>query len=635
MDCSGEIPALHARGFLLYNVGRYTRLTMRGRMKLRLGGLSFVSAGLLAAALLFVFVPGAFAQLQSDATSQLGAATLLPQTPLPIIIARIIRAVLGVMGIVLTLLILYAGFLYMTAGGDQAKTAKAKNIIKNAAIGLTIAVSAFSITQFILNRLLASAGLLGGISSTAMERYAEPLGSALNGRVIRDHYPPRNALDVPRNVRIMVTFAEPVDPGSIIPGFNADPTSATLNDARVKIYPTAQREAAALGGDQVRVSVSADRQTFVFDPAPLLGNETQPVNYTVSLGSGIQTAAGRNLFSSGAYAWTFEVSTQVDLTPPKVVSAIPRAGSAHDRNVTVELTFDEAMDPVAASGVYDGAANRFSNIQTLSGATPNTPVNGTFEISNGYRTVSFTTDRACARDACGNTVYCLPASTNIAVEARAATVDTANAPQAQVVGGGVDGLVDATGNSLDGNGDGKAEGPTVDGYRFTFSTTNTIDDRTPSLRSVAPSIREALVGPNVPITFTFNMPMKASTLSNSNIQLWPDPYYPSWFVTASQGVDAAGEPVGPEGQVAATRVSISHAPFISTEEGGHNYYPVVTDDVRGNNQFCFFPAIGPATGSDQGSCNGGTAAPYCCNGEPSATACSAPRSGTTLPDTSE
>lgn len=608
-------------------------------MPLRSRARVLLSVGLLVAALLFVgAVPHTFAQIDSATTAEFAAVAQLPTTPLPIIIARIIRAVLGVMGIVLTVLIVYAGFLYMTAGGDPAKTVKAKNIIKNAAIGLVIAVSAFTITQFILSNLLGAAGLGSGIRGSASERYAEPLGSAMNGKVIRDHYPSRDALDVPRNVRIMVTFAEPVDPSSIIPGFTANPTASTLNAARVKIFPTAQREAAALTGEQVKVSVSEDRQTFIFDPAPLLGTETQPTNYTVSLGSGIQTADNKNLFAQNPYAWTFEVSTKVDLTPPQIVSVVPRADTVHDRNVTVEITFDEAMDPVAASGVYDGATNRFSNIQTLSRPLPNPatdPVNGSFDISNGYRTVSFTTDRACAKDACGNTIYCLPGSANVAVEARAATVDTANAPQARIVGGGVDGLTDAVGNSLDGNADGKSEGAPADTYRYTFSTNNNVDTRTPTVKSITPAIREALVGAGVPIAVTFSMPMKASTLSNSNIQLWPDPYYASWFVNVSEGLNAAEEPIRAGEPTAFTRVNVSHPPLISTEEGGHNYYPVITDDVRGNNQFCFFPAIGPAAGTNQGSCNGGTAAPYCCNGAPSATACAAPRSGTALPDTSE
>ncbi len=603
-------------------------------MPLRARARTLLSVGLLAAALFVVFVPGVHAQLQSETTDQFAAAALLPQTPLPIVIARIIRSVLGVMGILLTVLIIYAGFLYMTAGGDQTKTVTAKNIIKNAAIGLTIAVSAFTITQFILSRLLTAAGL-SGITSSAVERYAEPLGAALNGKVVRDHYPSRDAVDVPRNVRVIVTFAEPVDPGSIIPGFNTDPTASTLNADRVKIYPTAQRADAALTAEQVQVSVSEDRQTYVFDPAPLLGNASQPTNYTVSLGSGIQTPRGKNLFAQNPYAWTFEVSTKVDLTPPKLISAVPVENKEQDRNVTIELTFDEAMDPVAASGVYDGASNRFSNVKTLAHAVPapaDQPVNGTFDISNGYRTVSFTTDRVCAEDACGNKVYCLPGKANIAVEARAATVDAANAPQAQLVGGGVDGLTDAVGNSLDGDGDGKGEGPSVDSRRLTFTTNDNVDTRTPAIKSINPSIQAPLVGPETPVTVTFNMPMKSSTLSNGNIQIWPDPYYPFWFVNVSENLNAAEQPVEDGETVAFTRVNVRHPSLIATETEYHDYYPVITDDVRGNNQFCFYPAVGPSGKTMPSTCAG---APYCCDGDPSATACVAKKSQKALPDTSE
>ncbi len=556
--------------------------------------------------------PEAFAQLQSQTLQDFEAATVLPSTPLPIIIARIIRAIFGVLGIVLTCLVIYAGFLYMTAGGDPAKTTKAKDIIKNAIIGLIIALSAFAITQFVLNRLLAAAGLLGTIRGTAVERYSEPLAAALNGRVIRDHYPPRDAVDIPRNTKIMVTFAEPIHPADVIAVRDeeeGETPQGTLNADRVKIYPAAEGSNAALDSDDVRVFLSADGQTAVFAPVGLLGNASAPMNYTVSLRPTIRTADGPGLLTQ-EYAWTFEVSTFVDLTPPKVVSVLPRANAEHAPNVTVEITFNEAMDPVAASGVFTDAG--FTNIRVLDGETT---VPGTYEISNGYRTVSLTTDDQCAQDMCGNIVYCLPRDTNLTVLARAASLD-GEGPQARIVGGGYDGLVDAAGNSLDGNGDDVADGPDTDNYDWTFRTSNAIDTRSPALISLEPEILGEFANTTAPVELTFNMPMKTSSLSNANVQLWPDPYYAFWFVTRSDLMEAT--PLLTE----RTKVSVNHAMMISSEEGGYDYYPLVTDGVRGNNQFCYMPAAGPGTGSD-GTCAVTESAPYCCNGQPSTTACTA------------
>ena len=81
-------------------------------------------------------------------------------TPLPVLIGRIINVVLGFLGIVFLCLILYAGFLWMTAQGDAKVVDKAKEILKQAIIGLIVIVAGFAISSFVL-------GSLYNISSTA------------------------------------------------------------------------------------------------------------------------------------------------------------------------------------------------------------------------------------------------------------------------------------------------------------------------------------------------------------------------------------------------------------------------------------------------------------------------------------
>ncbi|RMH01564.1 MAG: hypothetical protein D6706_01675, partial [Chloroflexi bacterium] len=65
------------------------------------------------------------------------------------LIANIIRAVLGFAGVVLVVMILYGGFLWMTAGGNDDRVKKAKRTITNAVIGLVIAISSYAIASFV------------------------------------------------------------------------------------------------------------------------------------------------------------------------------------------------------------------------------------------------------------------------------------------------------------------------------------------------------------------------------------------------------------------------------------------------------------------------------------------------------
>ncbi|HPT08281.1 MAG TPA: pilin [bacterium] len=70
-------------------------------------------------------------------------------------IVKVINIVLSILGILLVVLIIYAGFLWMTAGGSEDQVSKAKKIMTNAIIGLVIVFFAWSITYFIMMRLHA------------------------------------------------------------------------------------------------------------------------------------------------------------------------------------------------------------------------------------------------------------------------------------------------------------------------------------------------------------------------------------------------------------------------------------------------------------------------------------------------
>ena len=69
------------------------------------------------------------------------------------IAARIINTALGLLGTVAVCLIVYAGFMYLTSGGNEEKTKGALKIIYAAVIGLTIILSAYAISKFVSTQL--------------------------------------------------------------------------------------------------------------------------------------------------------------------------------------------------------------------------------------------------------------------------------------------------------------------------------------------------------------------------------------------------------------------------------------------------------------------------------------------------
>jgi len=72
---------------------------------------------------------------------------------LPVTIGRLINQALALLGIIIVVLMVYGGFLWMTAGGNTAQVDKAKQILINATIGLIITMAAYSIAYFVVNAI--------------------------------------------------------------------------------------------------------------------------------------------------------------------------------------------------------------------------------------------------------------------------------------------------------------------------------------------------------------------------------------------------------------------------------------------------------------------------------------------------
>ncbi len=65
------------------------------------------------------------------------------------LLGLIIGALLGLLGVIFIVLIIYAGFNWMTASGNEDKITKARSTILHAVIGLIIIISSYVIWNFI------------------------------------------------------------------------------------------------------------------------------------------------------------------------------------------------------------------------------------------------------------------------------------------------------------------------------------------------------------------------------------------------------------------------------------------------------------------------------------------------------
>ncbi len=77
-------------------------------------------------------------------------------------IGGIVKVILGFLGILAVLIVLWAGFLWMTATGNEDQIAKAKGILIAGVIGLLIIMSAYAITTFVLKNFGTETGTAFG-----------------------------------------------------------------------------------------------------------------------------------------------------------------------------------------------------------------------------------------------------------------------------------------------------------------------------------------------------------------------------------------------------------------------------------------------------------------------------------------
>jgi len=70
-------------------------------------------------------------------------------------IGVIIKGALSMVGVIFLILMVYAGYLWMTARGEEEMIKKSQKIIISSVIGLIIVVASYSITNFVVLAILS------------------------------------------------------------------------------------------------------------------------------------------------------------------------------------------------------------------------------------------------------------------------------------------------------------------------------------------------------------------------------------------------------------------------------------------------------------------------------------------------
>jgi hypothetical protein len=82
-----------------------------------------------------------------------GLGGSLSQADPKAVVTRIINIALGFLGLIALCIILYGGFKWMTAGGNEEKTEEAKKVLGAGVIGLIIILASWAIASYVITTL--------------------------------------------------------------------------------------------------------------------------------------------------------------------------------------------------------------------------------------------------------------------------------------------------------------------------------------------------------------------------------------------------------------------------------------------------------------------------------------------------
>jgi hypothetical protein len=313
------------------------------------------------------------------------------------------------------------------------------------------------------------------------------------------------------------------------------------------------------------------------------------------------------------------------------------------RNAIIQVNFNEAVNPLTVSGPSQQVAN-YIRIVNLSDSSNNNVLSGNFIISNGYRTVEFISSIECGLNSCGEKMYCLPPNSNLKVELKAAsladcgsdncasrspyntcnssickdTTDPNNTLNYPLSSSAMDGIMDLAMNSLDGNRNRNAEGPTSfynenspdanagDSFQWSFWISARIDLTAPVITATNAANSASNINLTAPITINFSKVMMSGSLSTGEItvnngtedirhkliNLWSMSNRPAGYWITKENID--DRPSGNlDGDPDWTKVFLNHSDFSDNT----SYRAQAGSGIKDIYQNCFKPCEGPACSS--------------------------------------
>lgn len=103
------------------------------------------------------------AGVQQEIGAAFGEVPGAVQKDIRVTMAKIIKVFLGLLGLIFLIMIIWAGFKWMTSGGNEEQVKEARDQMLRAVIGLAIILASWGITEFVTSCFLTATGAVDDI----------------------------------------------------------------------------------------------------------------------------------------------------------------------------------------------------------------------------------------------------------------------------------------------------------------------------------------------------------------------------------------------------------------------------------------------------------------------------------------
>jgi len=276
-------------------------------------------------------------------------------------VSNVINYSMGVLALIALIFILYGGFLWMTAGGDQEKVKKARKTVINACIGLLIVLSAWVIVRLIFGLFAGNNRERCGEGDTIEYCYPScgTCGTLVGSRVCADGYwgacsvhCPAGGCGDPVVEEFKIRWKTPDDGDVNVPpctliqiNFNHSLMTGVIPNEMFELRKClntncSQFDSPVTGNLRVPEGENIQRRLLNFRPSADLALNTK---YRAMVSGDLKDSGGKTLL--GDDVWYFTTDDQTDNTSPQVIKTNPLDGKTDFRLLCLlQMEFNEVMD---------------------------------------------------------------------------------------------------------------------------------------------------------------------------------------------------------------------------------------------------------------------------------------------------